>query len=203
MRHTRRRQFLLGLTTAGVSGIAGCAAALEPEMEFKSFLVPKPNPVSIDADGNEYATTIHNSGDRGSIRTELWYLRDQTVSTPNVPHKFQDDYSAGREFDVGRSFYFSSGERREVSFGATKEQPTWSQGDYGITVFPASHGAVFENTGSAGEIEARLEYRNTQGYDVEVPSKKLESVGEGERIEFTFDVLIPKGVEYEIVAEQA
>lgn len=202
MADLQRREILSGVTAASIGGMAGCVGSSKPEMEFEKFIVPDPRATSATVDESEYSGTIHNSREKGNIRVELWYFRDQTVPNPRVPYPFQETPNLNRSFDVGRSFYFSEDERREISIAATnKQHPQWDQIEFGIIPFPASHGAIFKNTGSAGEIELRLEYRDTQGYDVEEPPRKLETVGEDNEIEASFEVLIPTDVEYEIVAE--
>ncbi|TYL37586.1 hypothetical protein CV102_16635 [Natronococcus pandeyae] len=135
---------------------------------------------------------------------ELHYFRDQNVPQPEVANQFEDANYDDRTFDVARSFFFSEDERREVSFAPTREPPEeWEMPEYGISPFPASYGVIIENSGSSGQFEIELTYKDTLGYDLEEPSSKLESVDSDEQVEVLFDVMIPGDVEYEIFAEPA
>lgn len=197
----RRREYLAGATTASVGLLSGCAGLTEPQMEFRRFVVPDPNVVNIDVDGDEYFSTIHNRGKSGNIRSELWYFRDSN-STLSAPSIYQADISGGRHFDSAISSYFSADERRKVSIIGSDNAPSQSEfPDFNIISWPASHGAVFENSGDTGEVEFKFKYRTTGIYNAVEPANKLDTVSSNSTIEIIFDTVVPPGAEYEIVAE--
>jgi hypothetical protein len=47
----------------------------------------------------------------------------------------------------------------------------------------------------------RLEIEDTMEYELEEPSRKLQTVGSEEEFEAIFNIVMPAGVEYEIIAE--
>ena len=194
-----RREYLTGLGAISIGGIAGCIGSSSPEMEFQSFIVPDPVGVSIDRTGGVFTGNVHNRRDGGIVRVELWFFRDQNVPNPEVPSQFAN--GEGRQFEIARSRFLAADERGEIEFNAQNSLP--EQWEYGIMAWPASHGAVFKNTGEAGEVEIKFKFRDTRGYDLQEPSTKLEGVGGGGTIEPVFDVVVPPRVEYEIIAEPA
>lgn len=201
----KRRDFIVGTAAASAVGISGCAGSTNPEMEFGQFVVPDPRATSLDTNGDEYFATIQNIGDDGSVRIELWYYQDSDVPNPSAASMYTPNPAAmeGRHFDLARTLYFDAEERREISILADDGQPfSTESSEFGIMPWPASHGAVFENTGSAGEIEFRFQYRDTQRTSIEEPTPKLETVGSDTTIEVIFDTVVPPGAEYEIYAEQ-
>ena len=150
----------------------------------------------------EYFVTIQNSRGSGQIRVELWYFQDSNVPDPSAASIYLENSREGRQFDLDRSFYFNSEERREESIIGSENAPEQSEfPEYALMVWPASHGAVFENTGESGEVEFRFEYRDTAGYDPVEPADKLEAVGSDSTIEVVFETVVPPRSEYEILAE--
>lgn len=198
----RRREFITGATTVGGTVLAGCAGLNEPKMEFQQFVVPDPNVVTVDEVDHEYFITIHNSGGSGHLNVELWYYQDSNTPDPPAASRYQYNTHDGRYFDLDRTFYFSSGERREESIVGSDNAPPPSEfPEYSMMVWPATYGAVFENTGATGEVEFRFEYRDTAGYFPEKPANKLEAVASDSTIEVVFDTIAPPYSEYEILAE--
>lgn len=198
----KRREYLIGAGTAGLGGIAGCSGQISPDMEFQNFIVPDPESVSADTKDEKYFTTIQNTGGSGDIRVELWFFKDSEVPNPSAPAIYQNTKNSDRYFDIARTRYFNEEERRELTIERSDNPPIQSEDrEFGMIPWPASHGAVYKNTGSSGEVEFRFEYKDTRGYDTEQPSNKLRTVGEGENIEVVFDIVVPPGAEYEIVAE--
>jgi len=198
----KRREFIVGGTTAGIGGIAGCSASANPNMEFQHFVVPDPRLVSQDTDGDAYVATIQNTGDGGEIATELWYYRSPDIPGPAAAAPYLNGEYADRHFVSGKSRYFDGGERRDMAITGDDHPLTRSDSfDYGFSLWPASHGAVFRNTGGGGKIEFRFEYTDTQGYNPSPPPDKLDSVGNDETIEIVFNTVIPPLAEYDIVAE--
>lgn len=186
----------------GVGSLPGCSGPSEPQMEFQRFVVPDPNVVTVDTEGDEYFATIQNRGESGNIRVELWYFRDSDTPSPSAPSIYQNNTHEGRHFDLARGGYFSAGERREVSIIGSEDSPTWEGSrEFGMFPWPASHGAVFENSGDAGEVEFRFEYRDTGQYDPAEPANKLDTVSSDSTIEVVFDTVVPPSAEYEIIAE--
>lgn len=200
----KRRKFISGVVGGGMAGLVGCLGAVDssPEPEFQEFIVPDPRGVQINREENEYTGTIHNRRGEGEVVIELWYLRDSTVPEPDVQHDYQLSPVSGREFVTARSEYFTKDERRDVSIKASNDMPDdWSY--YGMYPWAAEHGALFKNTGGTGEVEARLEFRDTQGFNLDTPTPVLDSVSSDETLHVSFHILIPPQVEYEIVAEPA
>ena len=107
-----------------------------------------------------------------------------------------------RHFESGKSRYFDGGERRNIAVTGDDHPLMESDSfDYSFATWPASHGAVFENTGGKGDIEFRFEYQDKRGYNPRVPSNKRQTVGDGETVEVVFTTVIPPLAEYDIVAE--
>lgn len=198
----RRRAFLIGAICGGIGSVAGCSGLGQPAMEFRTFVVSDPVPVSADNVENEYVGTTHNRGDHGTVRVELWFFGDSAVSNPEAAAMYVTDDRSDRHFDLARSRWFDAAERREVSILGDTDPPMPPESrEFGLMPWPASHGAIFENTGETGEVEFRLEYRDARGYDPEEPPTQLETVGGGEPIEIQFETVTPPGAEYEILAE--
>ncbi|MDS0257812.1 hypothetical protein NDI56_00155 [Haloarcula sp. S1CR25-12] len=198
----KRREFIVGGTTAGISGIAGCSDSATPVMEFQNFVVPDPRMVSQDADGEEYVATIQNTRDGGEIAVELWYYRSPDTPRPGAAATYLNGEYQDRHFESAKARYFAGGERRDIAVTGDDHPLMESDSfDYGFALWPASHGAVFENTGGSGEIEFRFEYQDTQGYNPREPPNKLDSVGRGKTIEIVFNTVIPPLAKYDIVAE--
>jgi hypothetical protein len=197
----KRREFLGGATVAGFSGITGCSI-LGPEMEFQNFIVPDPRAVSVNQDGNEYNGTIDNRGDEGSVRVELWHFKDSDVPSPKRPSIFLPAKpSQNRDFALARNSFFRSDERREVALLNDGAPNDWDE--FGIIPWPSSYGAVFKNTGGSGRVKATFKYIDSTNLDVQTPQEKVESVGSDQTLEVIFQVIVPPGVEYEIIAEPA
>lgn len=200
----RRRIFLASIGAAGVGSVSGCAGLINPDMEFQSFMVPDPTGVSAEAHDNSYSAIIHNRGDSGGIRLELWRFKNSNTPNPDAASIYELDAieQLDRKFDRAVTTFFSSGERREVTIASETEPPqVWDSPEFGILPWPASHGAVFKNTGRAGNIEFKFKYIDTRGYSVSTPPPQVESVGSDKTIEIVFDTVIPPRAEYEIVAE--
>jgi len=171
-------------------------------MEFQRFVVPDPQLVSEDTDGDEYVATIQNTRDGGEIAAELWYYRSSETQRPGAAAMYLDGEYQDRHFETVNSRYFAGGERRELALTGTDHPLIESDSfDFGFSTWPASHGAVFENTGGSGEIEFRFEYQETRGYTPREPPNKMESLGDGETIEVVFNTVIPPLAEYDVVAE--
>lgn len=199
----KRRDFLQTLSVGSLVGVAGCASS-GPNLEFRNYVIPDPRVVSVDQNDEEYFGIIQNRGDEGSIRIELWYFENSRVPNPETAFLFQSvaDQRSDQVFDLARSRFFSRDERREVQILAESGPPTqWDSFEFGIIPWTASYGAVFNNTGGSGEVEMRFEYTDTLGYNVQQPSNQLQSVGSDGTVEAAFGVVVPPGVEYEIVAE--
>jgi len=198
----KRRDFLVGGATVGISGIGGCADAAAANMEFQHFVVPDPRVVSQDADGDEYVATIQNTRDAGEIAVELWYYRSPEIPIPGAAAMYLNGEYEDRHFESGKSRYFDDGERRDIAVTGDDHPLMESDSfDYSFATWPASHGAVFENTGGKGDIEFRFEYQDKRGYNPSVPANKQQTVGDGETVEVVFTTVIPPLAEYDIVAQ--
>ncbi|MFP9193198.1 hypothetical protein ACLI4Q_16310 [Natrialbaceae archaeon A-CW1-1] len=192
-----RREFLTGAGAVSIGGIAGCSGSSSPEMEFQSFIVPDPVGMSIDRTDRVFTSEIHNRGELGIVRLELWFFRDQNVPDPEVPSQFAN--GEGRQFETARSQYIGTDRREEIELTAQNSLP--EQWEYGIMAWPASHGAAFKNTGGTGVVEVKFKFRDTKGYDLQEPPTKREEAISGETIHFGFRVVVPPRVEYEIIVE--
>lgn len=197
----QRREFLVGVTASSIGTIAGCAGITSPDIERIRTVYPEPYAVSVDTEGTEYFGTIHNRGNDGNVRLELWFFQDQSVPSPDESHLFNTSDRNDRVFDIARNSFFSENERREITINATQQQPEWDQREFAILPIPASYGGKFKNTGSSGEVEMRLEIEDTMEHELEEPSRKLQTVGSDEEFEAIFNIVMPAGVEYEIIAE--
>jgi len=82
------------------------------------------------------------------------------------------------------------------------QQNRWD-GEFGIIPFVESYGAIFENQGESGEIEFTFEIAEDTDYDINSPPRQIEFVESGEQVEVMFNILLPEGVEYEIIGESA
>lgn len=200
----KRREFLAAAATTSVVSLAGCSGSTGPQMEVQRLTYPEPAMVSVDVDDNdtEHFATIQNQGDSGNIRLELWYMRDTSTPTPSAPSIYLDDTDEGQYFDLARTFFFDSGERREESIFASSDAPPFEEfPDYYMIPWAGSYGAVFENTGDTGEVEFSFEYRDSMGYEPTKPDDQMTTVGSDSTVEVVFDTVAPPQAEYEIIAD--
>lgn len=199
-----RRKLLAGTGTTLATALGGCLSNSNtgsPVPEIRSLLEPAPEVVSVDAKGaEEYTATVDNGGDRGSIRLELYFLREPSTELPPNPAPFASADSPAWAFDGARTVGFDESEQREASIAATDQRPSdWSE--FVVRAFPASYGCVVENTGDTGEISVTLRFPDGPVPAVDTPPPTQESVEAGETAAVTFDLLVPVGESYEFVAE--
>lgn len=201
-----RRRLLAGTGATLATALGGCLSSSDnngPVPEIRSLLEPAPEVVSVDREGSgEYAATVDNGGDRGSIRLELYFLREPSVDIPPNPAPFVSADSQAWAFDGARTVDFDESEQREASVAATDQRPSeWSE--FVVRAFPASYGCVVENSGDAGEISVTLSFPDGPVPAVDAPPPRQESIGAGESATVAFDLLVPVGESYEFVAEPA
>ncbi|WP_254862183.1 hypothetical protein [Halovivax gelatinilyticus] len=199
----RRRSVLATTATVGLCSIAGCAGLLtdDVDLEFRRMTHPEPHVIDVETTDREYHATVNNRGDAGRIRAELWFFRDSTVPDPEVSSLFDASDIPGRTFDRADEFFFDDGERRSVTVISSDQTPEWDDREFGIYPVPATYGAIFTNSGATGDVEFSLSYVDPEPYSLTEPPVQRQTVGADQDVEVTFDVVIPSGVEYEIVAE--
>lgn len=197
-----RRQLLAGAGATLATALAGCLDD-GPNPEILELLEPAPDVTAVESnEGGEFSATVENTGDDGDIRLELYFLQDRSVQLPPDPAPFVAADSEEWAFDGARTVSLAAGQGREESIAATDEDPSdWPE--FVLRAFPASYGCLVENTGDSGEIAVSFELVDGPVSGVEVPSPREVAIDSGNSATVTFDLLIPAGERFEMVAEPA
>lgn len=195
----RRRKFIGAVGAASSIGLAGCLGD-EPELRIPEFRQPaiEPQQQHVEVLNGLYSYTIMNEGDDGNIRSELFFFEDSSTPDPTDSALYGGDEHPGITFDSSTEFFLASGETHTIEMEARELQ---DEEEVGIVSFPATRGAVIDNTGGSGEIEVHLEIQDSGDLEVEDPEPKSKSIGSNEELLVEFNVVVPQRARYEVYAE--